>query len=873
MHPARLLLACVIIAMAGSPAFAAFSIVETVTNTNDSGTGSLRQAIINSNVSSFLSQIRFAIPGSGPHVISPQSPLPALSTNIDISGASQRGPDGEPLIVISGTFAGTGANGLLLTAPSSVVNSLTITGFDGAGIRITAGPTCRVIGCTLGGIVGNRNGIQIDAPTSAQPSGSDPFSHVIGGFASTEANVISGNQIAGILINNAVGVQVRGNRIGTNRAGNTPLPNGVGVHIFGTSNVIGGIEPGAGNLISGNNVHGLLIVDGGNAVQGNIIGLAADGDTPLGNGVDGVRVFGFNNHIGGASVAARNLISGNTGDGVHIGGPSLDDTSGDTLVQGNFIGTDGTGTLDRGNGGNGVFIEGFASGNRIGNASPGAGNLISGNAGHGVLISGLNAQSNRIQGNTIGTDVTGMTVSPSGGSGTLRNDLGGIRLENQASGTTVGGAGAVARNLISGHRRNIEMEGSIGNVIQGNYIGTNRTGTGQPETPGFFLIQTGISVSNGSDGNLIGGSASGEGNLISGNDVGVSLSTDNNDIVGNMVGLTADGAGRVPGTRVGVQISGLTGEHIGNRIMHNVISGNSQTGLTMSHTGFVNESITHNIVQGNFIGTDVTGRFAVPNGTGFALGNVSDNIVGGPLPGQGNVISGNTGLGIQVVAGSPNLIFFNSIGVNVDGMPLGNGSAGISVESIPDRIRISRNRIFANGGLGIDLRAAGGDSPGVTENDTDDSDAGGNDLQNFPELQEANFSGPMARFRGTLRSRPNTQYEIELFASEGPDATGHGEGDLFLFSFFTATDSNGAVAWDEQRMLARPPGRFITATAIDPNGNTSEFSPAIPITGSGPTENEIVYALLGIIGLRPEMNLNGDGVTDAADLVGLLNQP
>ena len=188
------------------------------------------------------------------------------------------------------------------------------------------------------------------------------------------------------------------------------------------------------------------------------------GTTSLGNGVQRVRLFAVdNNTIGGTESGAGNLISGNVEAGVKL----LQAADGN-IVQGNQIGTDATGTLDRGNGRDGVWIE-SSSNNVIGGTAAGEGNLISGNNRNGILLA-FSANGNIVQGNTIGTQMDGTTA--------LGNNRASVSLF-QASDTTIGGTAAGAGNIIahSGIAPGVEVTGgtSVGNSIRHNSIFENGT--------------------------------------------------------------------------------------------------------------------------------------------------------------------------------------------------------------------------------------------------------------------------------------------------------------------------------------------------------------------------------------------------------------
>ncbi|MCI0693191.1 T9SS type A sorting domain-containing protein [candidate division KSB1 bacterium] len=381
----------------------------TVTNTNDSGPGSLRQVILNANATPGRDVIRFKIPSSGPHTIQPLSALPTITDPVVIDGATQPGFAGKPIIELDGSSAGAVTNGLTITAGSSVVQAMVINRFSNSGIWL-------------------------------QTNG--------------------GNAIAG-------------NYIGTNVTGTAALGNGFdGVTILDASgNTIGGTMPKARNVISGNKKRGVFIfISAGaateNQIKGNFIGTDVTGTVALGNSGYGVLIQDApNNKIGGTIPGARNVISGNNFNGVGILGSGGSGATGN-LVQGNFIGTDVTGTVALGNGNNGIDI-GYASGNTIGGTMPGARNIISGNKAVGVFILGFGTLStnNVVQGNLIGTDKNGSRAIPNGSFGVEIDNA----INNIIGGTTVGARNAIAYN----GRDGVRVNSGTGNAILSNSIFSN----------------------------------------------------------------------------------------------------------------------------------------------------------------------------------------------------------------------------------------------------------------------------------------------------------------------------------------------------------------------------------------------------------------
>jgi len=397
-------------------------------------------------------------------------------------------------------------------------------------------------------------------------------------------------------------------------------------------------------------------------------------------------------------------------------------TDGDNVITGNYIGTDVTGTANLGNGSNGVRLD--APSNRVGGATAAERNIISGNGGSGVIIFQSGAIGNVVKGNYIGTDVNGTAK--------LGNSFDGVAIEN-ASNNTVGGATSAERNIICGSRGSgvtIFPSGATGNVVVGNYIGVDITGTAK-----LGNSFNGVFIFSESSNNRVGGPTAGE---------------------------------------------------------RNIISGNAFDGVLISGSG-------SNAVKGNYIGTDVTGTIKLDNlKSGVRIDSGPHNTVGGTNAGEGNIIA------------------FNGIGVVVSS---GTGDA------------ILHNAIFSNTGLGIDL---GGD--GVTANDICDDDTGPNDLQNFPVLTSAFSSGATTTITGTLNSTAGHTFRIEFFANSECDQSGFGEGQIPLGStevIDSGKDCNVSFTFTVGQGL--PAGQFVTATATDvtlgtPNFNdTSEFSQCLAI--------------------------------------------
>ena len=354
----------------------------------------------------------------------------------------------------------------------------------GAGGNVIAG---NYIGTDATGTTAAANGCGVEIYSSAS-------NNTIGGTTAAARNVISGNSGYGVYISGAAasGNVIEGNYIGTNATGTASVANATGVFIDGaSSNAVGGTAAGAQNVISGNSSYGVSIsgsTASGNVVEGNCIGTNATGTAAVANYI-GVKLTNApNNTIGGTTAGAKNVISGNSSEGVYITGL----TASWNAVEGNYIGTNAAGTAVVGNN---YGISLWGSNNMIGGTTAGAQNLISGNWSYGVRILGSTASGNVVEGNYIGTDATG-TAAVANGNGVYIS---------AAPNNTIGGTTAEARNVISGNTQygvSLVESTASGNVIEGNYIGTDATGTAAVANGGGVFIS---SASN----NTIGGTTAG----------------------------------------------------------------------------------------------------------------------------------------------------------------------------------------------------------------------------------------------------------------------------------------------------------------------------------------------------------------------------
>jgi hypothetical protein len=505
------------------------------------------------------------------------------------------------------------------------------------------------------------------------------------------------------------------------------------------------------------------------------------------------------------------------------------------IISGCWFGLDATGTNAAPNAFQGILIAAGASGNIIGGTSALQRNVISGNAQYGVFITDSNTTGNVVLGNYIGTDFTGSNAVPNG--------LSGVFLGNSTSGNIIGNTSPAGRNVISGNGQyGIWISNTVNNVVEGNYLGVNASGETALGNQG-----SGIGLFGGSE-NLIGGTASGAGNVLSGNSAyGIEIANPvatGNWIEGNLIGLDAagtNGIGNGDGYG-GILLDGnTTGNIIGGTApgSRNVISGNDPAGVF-----FV--AANANIVEGNLIGTDITGTNAVGNnlaGVYMPYGTPNDNLIGGTAPGSRNVISGN-GYGVYLTGSTttsnwfegnnvgaditgtnalPNYMGFiifagatnNIIGLKPNGAGLGNQIAfndwdGVEVgDPTTAGISIRGNSMFANYNLGIDVINSA------------------NYSSNAPAITTAFGYQGSTIVLGTLSSLANRNYFIDVYSTPNNYA---GQGQFYLGAATATTGASGNATFAFTNNAVNESGQYITATATDPFGDTSDFSPAVLAT-------------------------------------------
>ena len=410
--------------------------------------------------------------------------------------------------------------------------------------------------------------------------------------------------------------------------------------------------------------------------------------------------------------------------------------------------------------------------------------------------------------------------------GTTDNDFSStpvIELDGSSAGHEIGlnltGGSSTVRGLVINRfeRHGMRLVSSGNHIIQGNYIGTNVTGSAD-----LGNNQLGILIASAN--NTIGGTSPGEGNVISGNGwTGVSLQLDGADgnvIQGNLIGTDASGTVAIGNSITGIDIfnNGPDNNVIGGTAAgaRNIISGNANRGIVIRGVG-----ATGNTVLGNYIGSDISGTLPIPNGQGGIRiqQGATGSIIGGTTTDAANLIAFNSGDGVEIE------------------------DTGTTANAIQG------NRIHSNSGLGIDLNA-----DGVTVSDVDDADIGPNALLNFPVLNAAVTTGAQLAIQGSMTGTAATAFRLEFFANTTADDSGYGEGERYLGFRTVTTAATGTATFNLMLSAAVAAGEFITATATHlAANNTSEF--AFNVTAATGLDSDSD----GVLDVAEDRNLDGDG--------------
>ena len=727
-----------------------------VTNTDDSGYGSLRYAIESANAHLGPDEIQFNIPGTDVHLIIPDSPLPTITESLVINGFSQPGsvmnsnPAGtgfntEPKIELEGTNAGDPATGLIVHSGNCEISGLIVNQFSNRGIALW-GNNNSVVECFIGtdslGIqslyYGNKVfGIEID-----------------NGDNNTVRNcIISAN--GGAEPNPGISIQwgsssntITGNLIGTDISGLLATPNsGSGISLTDSpDNTIGGITAEDRNIIYGGiNLSGANTT--GNKIIGNYLGPDVTGQSALGQG-GGINISDASSN----EIGPGNVISGNINNGLWIANP----TTSNNRVFGNIFGLAADGATAMGNQSSNILIEN-ASSNRIGGLTADSANVISASINdHGIQISGPASTRNLVAYNRIGTNAAGdqargnlwqgvainddasyNVIGPgnliSGNSGFGIKIESGVPHDNKILSNYIG-VTASGDELLSNRDDGVHIHNSYGNEINGNVIcgaGIGSVGNNGIEIYGIDAhdntisnnyigtnASSGANLGNGFNGVHIAREAHhntvGPYNIICSNhgsgvliDSEETATADNNQIFQNHIGTDLKGNANLGNGTHGIEIRGNSkATTVGP---NNTISGNKYDGIHITNAGPTGTSIFQNI-----IGTDSLNSSGIGNGS---MGILLQDHVTLTTIGPGNVVSGNGMVGILVDNGSSeNTIKGNRVGTKIDGMSaLGNKGIGVMIRNSPNNLiggteTEDRNLFSGNGmeGLVLVFAAASG---------------------------------------------------------------------------------------------------------------------------------------------------------------------
>ncbi|MCA1685071.1 MAG: right-handed parallel beta-helix repeat-containing protein, partial [Planctomycetia bacterium] len=560
----------------------------------------------------------------------------------------------------------------------------------------------------------------------------------------------------------ATGNLIQNNYIGTDRSGTAALGGGTGVNIYAVGgNTVGGLAAGDRNVISGGTLSGVVVQAGGsgNLIEGNFIGTDATGAAALGNAAQGVYLLDSpSNTVGGTSAAAGNVISGNLGNGVRVGGAAATGN----LIEGNLIGTNAGGAAIA-NALDGVLLQLGASNNTVGGLAAGAGNTIANNTGVGVRVdagTGDSVLSDSIFNNAGGgiilanagnhnqaAPVVTTAPAPGGGTeidGTLAAAAGTTYLiqyfdNNPPSGQGRTLIGSQTVSSTGGGPLSFTFNGPA--VPAGSTVTATATVTASPSNPSngdtsAFSVAAALVnpfiVTNTRDsgiGSLRFALQAGDADVANDDTILFRIPTSDPNYdpatgswtihVQSGLSVTKPASG---GTQHSVLIDALTQQtQPGAATNHPVIAvtpaggyagdgltlnsgGNTVRGLAVGGfqgTGIVVAAAGRNVFTGNDVGTDPTGTKAVPNlAAGFRVFGTGGNTIGGPTPAERNVVSGN-GSGIAVFGpSSGNVVEGNYVGTDSTGSrAVGNLGFGVGVGGTGPKVL--GNVVAANGRYGI----------------------------------------------------------------------------------------------------------------------------------------------------------------------------
>jgi hypothetical protein len=387
----------------------------------------------------------------------------------------------------------------------------------------------------------------------------------------------------------------------------------------------------------------------------------------------------------------------------------------------------------------------------------------------------------------------------------------GVLIDDGATGVHVGGTTPDARNVISGAGvtgvgfGDFDGGGGSGNFVEGNLIGTNAAGTGS--LPNDF----GIDLASGASNVTVGGTTAAARNVISGN-------SGRGILLGNSIGAGTVVNNTIEGNWIGTDVTGTlplgNGEYgVECNDLNNTIGGSAAGAgnvIAFNAFGGINTEGGANglVVKGNFIGTDATGTAHMGNlGTAISLYGIAGATIGGIGPGEGNTIA------------------FNGLGTS-------SGAVAVFGSTSATGNTIRGNSIHDNHVSGIDL-AEGGGPDGVTANDLGDADTGPNNLQNFPVVSSVTYGGANTTVDGLLNSTANTIFVLDFYSSPCANFP-HDfvQGTTYIGTAAVTTDGSGNITFHVTTLNPVPAGSLISVTATDPAGNTSEFSQRLPFSST-----------------------------------------
>jgi hypothetical protein len=710
-----------------NPTFSTF----VVTNTNDSGAGSLRNAIESANLDTRPGRddIVFAIPastapnlnvpvpgfdpGTQTWVISLATALPVITHPVWIDGYSQanypvlfRYPDQVSSAVQSVSVFGIPSGGTFTLSTSLPLPIQTTT-------PLPYNATAAQIQAALEVIFGSGN-VSVTGGAVNDPAVSVKFqgayqgqpipdliadNNLVGGI--DPVVLISTTTIGGVALSPPLRISSVPNSaaaIDGNNAQVRVIINGAG-----TSGGTGFVLNTRDSILRGMAIQGFGVgvsvpnpSDDGDLIQGDFIGeyliypVDPQTGTPLeapenvaiagqGNTQEGVILGGANATVGGTEAQDSNVIGGNLEQGVLI----EPGASGNQVLN-NQIGVVGPSSNGRyfqvGNGAEGVLIMStgsasdppgivYDSSNIIGGAAGGAGNIISSNHSYGVHIVGVGATRNLVEANYIGAPPGGGYPFGNGDPGNL---LDGVRIDDAPDNQVGGNSASVGNVIASNQGAGVYITGpdAIRNTVRNNIIGLTSAGNA-------VLGNVAAGVADYSPGTIIGPA-----NVISANLIGVLVSgagATGVTALDNLIGTDSTGVADLGNAQQGVWIENATDNLVeGDSSGPQVISGNA---LGVEIDGAAS---TGNVVEGNFIGVDKSGTLDRGNANeGVLIEGGSANTVGGSTAAAANVISANQwGVRLDGNTATLNVIEGNDIGTDSTGkLPLGNEINGVIISS------------------------------------------------------------------------------------------------------------------------------------------------------------------------------------------------